>query len=289
MKIFPSRLPLRTLFLLVATIVLASSFRTPAYATESGTEYRDRPVFNIGLNNPEIGDERQFLRGSGRFEGRQLADYQDACLELEPGCVYDLLICLHNAGDPALAPTTTAENTVLNLYFPATPITGTAKTSDSSIMAQLLADNTTPKSKSVSLRLTASETVEIDPESIYLYRYDFNGNYLNDIVADFSTRPESIGYHANLGDIPGGEEAAGYIFVEFSTLPDHKSAVSPQPEEPSAEGNLDQPLETSGSKETLEKIANLTIILIAVCAFSILIITLGVVIFFIAFIKKRNR
>lgn len=288
MKIFPSRLPLRTLFLLVATIVLASSFRTPAYATESDTEYRDRPVFNIGLNNPEIGDERQFLRGSGRFEGRQLADYQDACLELEPGCVYDLLICLHNAGDPALAPTTTAENTVLNLYFPTTPITGTAKTSNSSIMAQLLADNTTPKSKSVSLRLAASETVEIDPESIYLYRYDFNGNYLNDIVADFSTRPESIGYHTNLGDIPGGEEAAGYIFVEFSTLPDHKSAVSPQPEEPSAEGNLDQPSETN-SKDAQDKIANLTIILIAVCTFSILITTLAAVILFIVFIKKRNR
>lgn len=288
MKIFPSRLPLRTLFLLVAAIVLTSSFRTPAYATESDTEYRDRPVFNIGLNNPEIGDERQFLRGSGRFEGRQLADYQDACLELEPGCVYDLLICLHNAGDPALAPATTAENTVLNLYFPATSITGTAETSNSSIMAQLLADNTTPKSKSVSLRLTASETVEIDPESIYLYRYDFNGNYLNDIIADSSTYPESIGYHANLGDIPGGEEAAGYIFVEFSTLPDHKSAVSPQPEEPSAEGNLDQPSETN-SKDAQDKIANLTIILIAVCAFSILITTLAAVILFIVFIKKRNR
>lgn len=177
--------------------------------------YTNYPALNV-LMNEEIGSELQFLRGSGRFDGRKLKDYQSVTLELAPDTTYDLAICCHNAAAPTLGLIGVAKDVQLTLRFPCylTP------EQSNPIIAELHSPNTLPETITNRLALTATAPLAIDPDSVQLMCYGFDGSFLAELPAEFAIAaelPSEFSGVAVIGDLEPGEWNGQYVFVEFTT------------------------------------------------------------------------
>lgn len=205
---------------LISTVILspASADTTagvePSIPANAFTDdyYTSYPTFNVDPHNPEIGDEISFVRISNRFEGRKLRDYRFDGLKIAADEVYDLLVCCHNAADPALGDAGTARDVTLYLHFPQSCTDGT----NYSIYAQLASTTTTPSAVSDFANFRATDDFELTAENIIASRYTLDGEKISDLPLEFTRGEDGTLYaSAQLGDIASGEDNAEFIFVAF--------------------------------------------------------------------------
>ena len=224
-------------FSLVTALLTVTTMAAPTYADVDTPWGPERPTFtwddpapyatfNSITDNPEIGDERNFVRVREVKDGEKFGD----SVTVEPGKTYEVYIYYHNNADAHEVGTSAigiAENVVMKSSFPAIlkaneqgTVTGTISTS-----------NTSPRSVWDGAYLNSSRDVYL--RYITGSATIHNGGALDGepIGADYLFGDGAVlGYNKFSGILPGCNQYAGYVTYQvFADAPDFeikKSIVS---------------------------------------------------------------
>ena len=191
---------------LVTLIAIFGSLAVTVPATAASYTWKnlyDHPVLNQIGNNPEIGNESQFLKVRDISSSNGLRT-----LTVNPGQELALTAYFDNgANKPSLA----ANNTRIQFAVPS----GRAK--DFTIKATLSADNTQPKSLTDQVDVNSTEAVQLSVEagSVRLWNNQLRGAAISDEAYKSGTQ---LGYDKLDGVLPGGPAYSGYVTLKVKVL-----------------------------------------------------------------------
>ena len=178
----------------------------PSRPTFSGATPATYPVFNSMVDNPQVGDERNFVRireaGVGNY-GNQVT--------LEPGKVYEVSVYFHNnaASNLNASGQGQAKNATLKMEVPNVvtggvnaALTGTisaSNTNPSSVWDEAYGKNTT--NADIALRYVSGTAKFTSNGAI-------NGQQLPDSLF---TTGANLGYDSQNGEVPGCNQYSGFV------------------------------------------------------------------------------
>ncbi len=197
-------------FLVAVMFLLIGSLITGAAATVQ------KPVFNTNTDNPNVGDEREFLRIAKRTDnGVALKDYQSSDFVLEPNENYTLMFCVDNCASPALGDASIAKDTTLQVVFP----THLAAGESVDLKGTIISSNANPKFTEASITVSAAKDLELVVTGKTIDRYDKVGAYLGQKARDAIVNKIENTHLvvAVLGDFPAGYDQSEIIFYDFQT------------------------------------------------------------------------
>ena len=195
----------------ISSVVMASG---PDRASFKSAEPADYPVFNSIVDNPLIGNEKNFLR----IREAGVGLYGDE-VELVPGKEYEVYIWFHNNAKDRLNDIATeggigiAWDVRLNAVFPQVVRAGER----AMITSLISSSNTTPKEVWDEVFVTSTQDVELTyvPGSAIIHSNGaVNGKILPSSL--FSEKGTFIGYDALDGVLPGCTQYAGYVIYRIS-------------------------------------------------------------------------
>lgn len=202
----------------------------------------DHPVFNSIIDNPSMGDERDFVRIVEADSDKTLTSE----LAIEPGKEYAVSIYFHN--DASATYNTAAQNRVgialgtrVVSYFPEK----LGKFERGKIDGVITAANSDPKTVWDEAYITAREalTIEYVEGSARIYN-DWKANNTELSKSLFTADGVTIGLNELNGMILGCEEYSGRVMYRIRTVavetpeepkPDPEPEPTPDPEEPTPE------------------------------------------------------
>jgi len=203
----PKRFTAAVAILAAAIIVPAAVFAWgPSRPTFTGASPAPYVTFNSITDNPQVGDERNFVR----IRESGTTTYGDN-VTLEPGKVYDVSVYFHNNAASNLNESGVgiAHGTTLKMEVPGVvkagvnaAFTGTISASNSnpgSVWDEAYGKNAT--SGEVALRYVTGSAVFVSNGAI-------NGQKLPDSLF---TTGANLGYDSQNGDVPGCNEFSGYV------------------------------------------------------------------------------
>jgi uncharacterized repeat protein (TIGR01451 family) len=207
----------RILLALLSVIVFVPTYSTLAWGPERNT-YKweeDVPIrtFNSITDNPQIGNEREFVRIREADSGNI---YSWERLNLEVGKEYEIYIYFHNNASASLNDSGAgmANNVRMRVQVPATLEKGEA----GSVSAVISAANTIPDSVWDDVEIVSPERVYLRyvPDSAVIHS---NGSVDGENLPGaglFSDDGTPIGYSKNYwGSVAGGNEYAGFVTYRF--------------------------------------------------------------------------
>ncbi|MDO4979259.1 MAG: hypothetical protein Q4E47_03890 [Candidatus Saccharibacteria bacterium] len=179
----------------------------PTFTWESPADYR---TINSITNNPEVGDERNFVRVREADTEDSFSDNVTA----KPGKYYEVYVYFHNNAKTSLNASGKgmANNVRLSMGFPEVIQNGQA----GEIKGTICASNTDPGCvwDTAYIHAPAGQTVYLRyvPNSAVIYSLGtINGKTLSD-SALYSTDGAKLGYYEDYwGVLPGCSEYAGYV------------------------------------------------------------------------------
>ncbi len=164
-------------------------------------------TFNSIINNPKIGDERDFVR---IIEKGQIGNGSILCnkIKIEPGKEYMVAIYIRNGATGAMNTkehdyAAVARDSRVVVTLPEEPEVGVGQP----IYGIVVASNTNPKMVWDVVHVTAEEPVKVSyvPDTARIYNgWEANGTVLSDEL--FTRKGVFIGLNELNGAIPGGEE-----------------------------------------------------------------------------------
>lgn len=201
------RVPKRFVGLAVAAVAVIAPAIVMAYGPERQTYTMEQPAphvtFNSILNNPEVGDERNFLVIKDAANTNP-GGWQDT-VNAEAGKEYLVRVYVHN--DAASNLNLKALNTRVKVNVPTT----TGKSAD--LGGFVTSDNATPQEIWDSAKLTSTTDFNVayvaGSAKLYNNHYGQTGAQLSDNIV--TSTGAQVGYNALNGEIPGCIEYAGYV------------------------------------------------------------------------------
>lgn len=195
--------------IILPATLLAYGPERPTYTFEQPA---DHVTFNSITNNPNVGDERNFVRIREDVSG---TTYRDS-VDLEPGKTYSVMVYYHNnaASNLNASGRGVAENVSLRMELPATINAGVTANFNGFISAS----NATPgtvwdhangvndTNATVALRYIANSAKVTSNGAV-------NGATLPDTLFTTGTK---LGFDALNGVLPGCNEYAGYVTFKFT-------------------------------------------------------------------------
>ena len=163
-------------------------------------------------NNPDLGDERNFVRIREAGTNDALTD----SITVVPGKTYELYIYYHNNASSNLNESgeTLAQNVTLSVSYPSLVNVGDS----ASVTGTLSSTNASPEDVWDTVSLTVEESVCLAyvPDSAVVHNAGSADKSILDAESLFSDNGAFIAYSKNYwGTIPGGSEYAGYITLEL--------------------------------------------------------------------------
>lgn len=169
-------------------------------------------VFNSITDNPQLGDERNFVRIREVKDGNKFGDE----VELEAGKIYEVYIYYHNNADGQEVGDTAAgiaDGASVKSSFPAT----VKKDEQATVTGTVFASDTDPESVWDGAYMTSTQNIKLSyvAESAVIH----NGGNLDGQSID----PDNLfgdgtllGYNEFSGVLPGCSDYAGYITYKIS-------------------------------------------------------------------------
>lgn len=192
-----------TLAVVTSSVFAGGPEKRPTYTSKSPA---DKVVFNAIVDNPEHGDEREFVlireAGKGTYTGK---------IKLQPGKEYEVYSYFHNNAKSSLntgAGTGIARNVRMSADVPTVVKPG----EQGKISTSITADNATPKKVWDEAYVTSDSTVALRyvPGSAVVHSGGgVNGKVLSNSL--FSPAGTFLGYSELNGVLPGCADFAGYV------------------------------------------------------------------------------
>lgn len=212
MRNVPKRVYMLIAIIAAAVIIPASLYAWgPSRQTYTYENPADHVTFNSITNNPNVGDERNFVRIK---EDSNTTTYSDS-VTLEPGKVYQVMVYYHNnaASNLNADGTGTAQNTTLKMEIPGVvkagvkaAFTGTISASNAnpgSVYDEAYGTNAT--NADIALRYVEGSATVTSNGAV-------NGAKLPDSLFSSGTY---LGYDSLNGVLPGCNEYAGYVVFKI--------------------------------------------------------------------------
>lgn len=210
----PKRASAVALMIAAAIIVPATLL---AYGPERPQTYTyehpaDHVTFNSITDNPDVGDERNFVRIK---EAGNSTTYGNS-VTLQPGKTYQVMAYYHNnaASDLNASGVGVAKDVTLRMQMPASVNAG----SDAKVTGFINSSNATPKSVWDSATATNSGSSEL-----YLRYVPGSAKVTSNGAVNGATMPDSLfttganlGYDSLNGILNGCNQYAGYVVFEFT-------------------------------------------------------------------------
>lgn len=195
---------LRPLLISAASLIVFLSGASPASAASYNWQnLPTKPVLNQIVNNPKIGNEKQFL--TIRYLSAATGQRQ---LNVQPGQELALTAYFDNAASKS---SQAAKNVRIRFSVPS------AQTTNFKITATLSADNTEPKSLADSVTVTSPQPVKLAVErgTTRLWNNVWRGQPVADTAY---TTGAVLGYDELDGRVPGGPAYSGYVTLKLKVL-----------------------------------------------------------------------
>lgn len=206
----PKRFAAVGLMIAAAVIIPAAVFAWgPSRPTFTGANPAPYVTFNSITDNPDVGDERNFVRIRPAGQGNY-----DKNVNVEAGKTYDVMVYYHNNASDSLNASGAgiAHNVMLRMQMAST----VAKNSDTKITGFISASNANPGEVYDSATLTNTSAGTMDLSFVagsakVTSNGAVNGATLSDSV--FSSGAP-LGYDSLNGTLPGCNKYAGYVIFQ---------------------------------------------------------------------------